>query len=560
MQNQWTKEVADQASCIDQRLVIASQLIGRSDIRQLAKALIELQDGKTQLSNIALSRKQMQLGEDIASLVGPVWTVQEKGHPPGLKLPLLAFSPYYLLHTAKNSTALNTMSFPRHHNEIVEYLHETLCHAFVGNVRLFRQVVGFTIDQMASFLCYARTNYPVLFLLVLSRETELACKLIKEMPADPEGQTQSAALRSRFFPQAKVDLGKVLELLRNLQRATQLIVAVGQMSGFNARKLKRIVADLENGKIQPGDEKFLQRINVTVAAVRKIVLLDIDRHNETSDASKAYKFERGQSDEQTLDCILCLTGQDRSYSAKVVKHCRGEAVLNLPTAPPPPQTSPIGSDVKPSRQPGRGGPRINDLANYYGFTRDELAMLLAIITYEEAGTKQMAARQTAFATAILAAAGYDPDEDTDIRDRVTNRLKLSDAAGFPSSGQMLHSVGFRLDSWKNLERDKTLWKTLATSSDSSNGYGEFFLQCRDYFYLLTHRVSFLKALERAAQVFCHMSHCVGLLSSDPIWIRLLQRAKLIAKPSPSESAPVFGPGPPTLQALVDLLDPIPKDD
>ena len=155
MQNRWIREMAKQSGCIDRRLTIGAMIVGRSDIRHLAKDLLDLQDGKIELSKITLSKKQVQIGKDIAKLVGPMWTAHEKGHPVGLKLPLLAFSPYYLLHNATGSTALNILNLPRRRNEIAAYLHETLCGAFIGNGKIFYQVLGFTIDQMADFLCHA---------------------------------------------------------------------------------------------------------------------------------------------------------------------------------------------------------------------------------------------------------------------------------------------------------------------------------------------------------------------------------------------------------------------
>ena len=353
-----------------------------------------------------------------------------------------------------------------------------------------------------------RAHHPVLFLLILSRETELALKLIKALPAEPDAQKQCAALCAKFFPQAKVDLADILGLLRNLQRAIPLIVAVDQMSGLNTKTLKRMVADLKGGHIAHADKKFHRRINVTVEALRKIALLDIDRHNKIENGSEAYKFERCKTDRETLDRYLCLTAEDTNYSARVEKHCHDEAVLNLPTAPPPSNAPPKRSNVKPTRQTGRGGSREANLANYYGFSRDELALLLAIITNNEAGTIQMTARQTAFAAAILAVAGHDPDAESDIRDRQTNRLKESEALAFPSSGQMLHGVGFSLESWKDPEHDKPLWKTLTKSNGGTDDYARFFLQCRDYFYILTHRVKVLRSLDRAARVFCYMAQCV----------------------------------------------------
>ncbi len=136
-----------------------------------------------------------------------------------------------------------------------------------------------------------------------------------------------------------------------------------------------------------------------------------------------------------------------------------------------------------------------------------------------AGRKFMPERLANFANALLEATGYEEHGEADRRGHHIVHADDVVRVTFGKPGDFGHAAGFAASTWQDLERDKSLWKLLVTSKESQNSYAQMFIEGRRYLFALTHEVQRLGKLDRAARIFCYLSHSMCLLSTDPIWIR-----------------------------------------
>ena len=130
---------------------------------------------------------------------------------------------------------------------------------------------------------------------------------------------------------------------------------------------------------------------------------------------------------------------------------------------------------------------------------------------------------------------------------------------FPDEGEFRHSCGFARSSWSDLEADAEQWRGLTEATNATNPddpYAELFLATRRYLHGFSYGVSRLSELDEAARLFCHLSHAMGPLALDPIWIRLFDRAKFIAginvknEAANSDRGAMFGHGPRNFEDLL----------
>ena len=135
---------------------------------------------------------------------------------------------------------------------------------------------------------------------------------------------------------------------------------------------------------------------------------------------------------------------------------------------------------------------------------------------------------------------------------------------FPKKAEFGHCTGFALSSWENLEHDKALWNLLVKSKFSFDPYARQFLEGRRYLMALTHEVKNLQQLNRSARIFCYLAQSTGLLSGDPIWIRLQERVRVMhqvtlkSKSFRNDRSQSFGAGPKTLGELIAKFEPVPS--
>jgi len=563
------------------RLRIARELQERRDIYDHAATLISLQDGDITAGDINLDLRDRALGRYMGSVMGNPEHPEDEKAPIGTKLPPYYPSPlYHLMQASLNHSPSCGEEFrptpylPKTVNELEVYLHEAMHGVFrndkfkdddifvvgriflaVGEKPRFEQATGVTIRSLAEFLFAIRKTHPALFLLFLSFEIE---EIHRTMPfLDYRGGRNAASeWRDKYFKKSKCSILAIIEIIRILRRGTAIIEALSVRLNFTVGQLRCVLARLRKG-VRVGDDKdTLMEVNLSVFALRKIGLVDIDRHDAIRRDPKRCAFYRRNSDKSTLRSMTCLGGPDTAYAADVLEDYINNAVMNLPDAGPPPQISSKNSMIDVSRIAGAGKIQNDQLCTFYGLTGKEVAILVAIEVGAVLGDRTSTRSVAELASVIVATlwTGVKGVWSDDV-----HRMKKTADHVFPAYGKFRHSCGFARSSWSELEGDAIQWRALTESSeakDPADPYAELFLATRRYMHGFSVGFARLENLAESARIFCHQSHSMGLLAQDPVWIRLVERARFIAGINIKNDAAnnnqraMFGSGPKCLDQMV----------
>ncbi|KZY58033.1 hypothetical protein A3736_03740 [Erythrobacter sp. HI0063] len=450
---------------------------------------------------------------------------------------------------------------PKTRREIAAYLHSTVADAFYGE-RLFRLVVGVDIDAIAAFLADIRGTHPAMFLLLLSEEIDLAIEKLPSLDYAKGTKSLSAQWRSDHFPELACSIASVFRILRTLRRGSAILKVLAARDPFRQSVMKRIAEDLNTARSSGCGREILRRANHTVYSLRKIAFDDLDYHMDWKGGHPgAFRFEKQSSDLRTLAAFSKFTGPDTEYVGTVVQDFIDQARLGLPIGGRPPIIWPSTSATAVNRIDLRGGLRKDELACFYGLDGRDIAVHVAKAVADLAGRKIMPDRLASFANVLLEATGY--CEPGEANRRVHHVIHADDVIrlAFGKSGDFGHGAGFAASTWQDLERDKFMWKLLVTAEWSRDSSARMFLEGRRYLYALTHEVHRLGKLERSTRIFCYLAHSMSLLSTDPIWIRIQERIRLLAgvtltgKQGKHARAGMVGPGPKTIGEMMALLDP-----
>lgn len=553
---------------IDRRLRIHDLDRARSDIQDYARQLVDWQDGKISLSSINLEPHQLARGRYIARTIGVPLLPAKETAPVGVKLPLLYFSPYYHIYQGKLARVESRHGhnpllphLPKTRREIAAYLHSTMADAFCDD-STFKRVIGSDVDAIAGFLAELRRTHPAIFLLLLSEEIERAIKIMPALDYVKGHKNFAAPWRNEYFAGLVCSIAAVFRGLRIIRRGCAILKVLAARDPFRLSAMKRMVSDLNAARSSEQGRELLSRANHTVYALRKIAFDDLDYHmGEQAEKQGAFRFEKQNSDLRTLAAFSRLAGSDTDYTSIVFRDVIDQARLGLPVAEQPPIHLPTASATAIGRIDVRGGLRRDELACFYGLDGRDVAVHVARAIAELAGRKIMADRLANFANLLLEATGFCDYGEANRRAQhvvyADDVVKLA----FGRRGDFGHSAGFAASTWQSLERDKTMWKLSATSKWSRDPTVRMFLEGRRYLFSLTHDVQRLGKLDRSARIFCYLAHSMSLLSTDPIWIRIQERVRLLAgvtltgKKGKHTRVQQIGPGPKSIGEMIALLDP-----
>ena len=555
------QELIEDATNIQRRLIAMDKMPGRSDIANRAADLMALQDGDKFLSELALTVSEKTLGRWIADTIGSPKSACDEPLPPGCKLPPLFFSPVYQFHLALAQPHALSQSvvqhLPRTANEIEEHLYRCTGGAFQYNT-LFEAVSGASISAIAAFLVSIRQSRPALFLLLLSEEVEEAIRLLPALQwRNAPGQV--AEWRAAFFGNTRCSIASIFHALRISRRIFRILQKLNANHDFDLAAIKHCGRQIATARRDPYMRLLLKRTNLTVFSLRKIGLMDLDRHRGPSLPQGAYRFGKASSDVRTLALFRCLDGPDTDYAEHTLKNFAKQLGLTLPVAGAPPEERPDPSDIDVTRVGGRGGTRYGPLANYYGLLPTDLVAHGVLRIDATCGANAKNAPLADFANALLLASGYQAKGEVWIRAEHIRRQAKLIASVFPARGQFGHASGFAETSWNDLEGDSRLWTYLAKETHSDDPLGKMFVQLREHLLGQTHDVKELDGIADAARVVCHLAQSTGLLTGDPVWLRLQERARAMLGVTLSGGVPTkdeikpFGEGPKTLAELIEVL-------
>lgn len=554
------RELIEDATNIQRRLIAMDKMLGRSDIANRAADLIAWQDGEKFLSELGLTVSEKALGRWIADTIGSLKSACDEPLPPGCKLPPLVFSPAYQFHLATNRSHSSRPVLdylPRTASEIEGHLHLWTGSAFQYNT-VFDAVSGVSMRAIAGFLASIRRSHPDLFLLLLSEEIEQALRIMPTLKW-PNAPGQVGEWRAAHFGEAKCSIASVFRALRITRRLHRILQKLIANHGFNLAGIKDCAEHLATARCDPEMRRLLKRTNLTVFSLRRIALMDIDHHDDPNFPQGVYRFYKAETDIRTLARYRCLDGPDTDYAQNALKDFPKQLELTLPVANGPPEEWPDPSDIDVTRVGGRGGTRYGPLANYYGLLPTDLAAHGALCVDEICGANAKPYQLAEFANALLFASGYQAKGEVWIRpEHIRRQAKLA-ASVFPARGEFGHATGFADTSWHDLESDSRLWTYLAKETRSDDPLGKMFLQLREYLFDKTHDVKHLERIDDAARIFCHLAQSAGLLSGDPVWLRLQERTRamlgvtLSGRARSKDKVKPFGDGPKTLAALIAVL-------
>lgn len=556
------QELIEDATNIQRRLIAMDKMPGRTDIANRAADLIAWQDGAKFLSELGLTISEKALGRWIADIIGEPGSASEEALPPGCKLPPLFFSPAYQFHLALNrpsSSALAGFSHvPRTVREIESHLHEWMGSAF-EHASAFENVSGVSIAAIAAFLASIRQSHPALFLLLLSEEVEHATRLVPALQW-PNAPGQVAHWRATYFEKSRCSIAAIFRAMRMVRRVLRILCQLNADTAFDLTMVKHCARNAPAVRFDPSMRALLKRANLTVPVLRKIVLMDNDRHGDTNPGDGDYRFYQAESDPRTLARLRCLDGPDSVYTGQVLDDFMRQMEATLPVAGSPREEWPVSSVIEVDRIGGRGGTRYGHLGNFYGLLPTDLAAHVAIGFDRTLEGRSSNAALSGFANALLVASGYGRDgEGEPIRvEHIRRQAKLA-AYVFPGKREFGHATGFADTSWQGLESDQGLWVHLVRERQSCDPIGLMFVQLREHLLRHTHDVKKLDRIDEAARIICHLAQCTGLLSGDPVWLRLQERTRamlgvtLSGKSRSRDKVKSFGDGPKTLAALIAIL-------
>ena len=549
-------DLAKDAINIDRRLRIRDRDRARADIRDYAQQLVDWQDGKVALSTIDLKPHHFARGRYIARTIGAPLVPGTETAPVGLKLPLLYFSPYYHFHQGKlvevesrHGPNSRLPHLPRTRREIAAYLHSTMANAFIED-RPFKRVIGADIDRIAGFLAEMRRTHPAIFLLLLSEELDLAIEIIPALDYAKGSTNIAVQWRCDHFPDLACSIAAVFRILRIVRRGCAILKALAARHSFRLSVMRRIVTDLNAARSSEQERELLRRANHTVYALRKIAFDDLDYHTgQQAGQQGTFRFGKQRTDLRTLAAFSGFTGPDAGYVATVMGNLIDQARLGQPVGERPPTIWPSSSATAINRIDTRGGLRRDELACFYGLDGWDVAVHVAKAVADLAGRKIMPDRLANFSNVVLEATEY--CDYGEANRRAHHVLHADDVIrlAFGKRGDLGHGAGFAASTWQKLERDKSMWKLLVASNWSRDPNARMFLEGRRYLYALTHDVQHLGKLERSTRIFCYLAHSMSLLSTDPIWIRIQERIRLLAgvtltgKQGKHARAGLIGPGP-----------------
>jgi len=554
------QELIEDAINIRRRLIAMEKMTEKSDIANRAADLIALQDGDRFLSEIQLSAGERSLGRWIADTIGVPKLACHEPMPPGCKLPPLIFTPAYQFHLALAQPHVSPPVFqhlPRTAKEIEEHLHQWTDSAFQYNT-VFDAVAGVSINAIAGFLASIRRSHPELFLMLLSENIEEALRIVPALKW-PKAPGQIAQWRATFFGNAKCSVISIFRALRITRRILRILQKLNADDGFNLAAIKYCGKHIATARCDPDMRLLLKRTSLTLFSLRKVVLMDIDRHKDPNLARGAYRFGKAASDTRTLALLRFLDGPDTDYVKVALGDFAKQLESTLPVAGSPPEEWPESSDIDVERIGGRGGTRYGLLANYNGLLPTDLAAhgALRVDATCEGNAEDVPLAE--FANALLVASGYNAKGEVWIRaEHIKRQAKLA-ASVFPARGQFGHTSGFAETSWDDLEGDSRLWTYLAKERHSDDPLGKMFLQLREHLLDQTHDVKKLDRIDDAARIVCHLAHSTGLLTGDPVWLRLQERTRAIlgvtlgGRTPTKDNIKPFGAGPKTLAELIATL-------
>lgn len=556
---------------IDRRLRIRDRIRERTDILDHAEKLIEWQNGTIPLSQIPLSKRDLAFGRYVSRTIGAPSKPEGEESPVGSKLPLLYFSPLYHLHAAKvgnaewqrgSNPALPHL--PKTHKEIEAYLHAMMSGAFRGQ-KEFRFVTGAKVEGIAPFLMALRRDDPTLFLLLLSEEIDLAVKRLAGLDYSGGRKGICANWRARYFPDIDCSIASIFRILRTIRRGCSILVELADQNDFTLSELKQLSIDIECGRPSKRQREHLGRILHSVIGLRKIACIDIDRHGRIG--PKELRFRRYGSDYRTYHNFERFLEVDSSHhvSARYVRSCVEDSVdqlrLPLPVADRPGIVWPQSSDIDIRRVDVRGGLHRDKLSNFYGLDDKGVATQIAHAVYELSGKPFRPQRLANFSNRLLEATDCCGSNGADLRDFHLKDAGPTGSVLFGKPGGFNNSAGFSEASWHDLEGDQAVWELLVTANWSKDQTGRMFLEGRRYLFSLTNEVKRLGKLEQSTRIFCYLAQCMSLFSTDPIWIRILERSRALhgltlrQKGTPLSLAGHIGAGPKTFGDLLMLLEP-----
>lgn len=560
------------------RLRIADKLPQRLDIHDHAATLIALQDGELNSADINLDMKERALGRYMGLVIGDPDYPEDEKAPVGSKLPPLYLSPLLHLERAQRQRGmplgnrpLPMLNLPKAVDELELYLHEAMCGVFrddklkvggpfgessttvaVVEKARFEKTTGVTIRSLAEFLFSIRTTHPSLFLLLLSFEIEEACRTMRCLKYEG-GRNEASVWREAYFKKAKCSILAIFEIIRILRRGTAIMDKLSADLRFTVSEIRKVAARLRKGVRMSADRAMLEKMAFSTYGLRKIVLNDIDRHDAVRGQTSTSQFRRHASDSRThISMVTCFAGRDTDYAADFANDFIGNTVMNLPSAGPPKAVAPKHSSIEVARVGGAGKNQNDQLGTFYGLTGRDVAILVAIEVGRVIG-KNTSIRSVAELASALVDVLWNGDKE--VRSDQVGPVKRKAPHVFPAKGCFRHSCGFDRTSWSDLDGDARHWRLIAAGRKAPDEYGELFLATRQYLQGFSYGVARLAKLDDAARIFCHLSHAMGPLSQDPVWIRLLDRAKFIAGinakniPVRNDRVKMFGPGPKSFEQL-----------
>lgn len=505
------REIENDCYYVNSRLAYCELDPNRMDIKKWSETYIRFQNGEIDRREIRdfdlQDEKLIAAAKNIPISRSHVIDIFcRDAMPAGGYFPFMEFSPLSLLAAEKaeyRNVLARRVRVPATETEIADFLHTST--GFTKNeCRLCRKGLGFDIKQMASFLAALRKAFPVLFFYILSREYALADKFKRSLKK-PECAKLNKIVKA-CLPNLRTDIITAACIIGQAQRLMQILMAL------------KPYYDVE--------------IDVQAALRGKLVATEVRRTEAFRKLRLSIQYSAFalREDFMVERCKLYRPAQPMSARAKEKAFVR-EMTSAFPTARPLAQPVPTATgnddeDFHVERVSGSGGHRIFSLARYFGHSPIDLAAFFFMAAVSAAKGKIIFNEVNLLAQMVLDAAKY-RREFSAMRSEDSQAWKSRFGLAFPKVGEFGHSASFDPKCWLARETDKERWHVLATSKGSLNHTANLAVKARDYLRSFSPHLVFRMQFDWGARMMCYLADCVGPYSSDPIWLRLRQRDRVL---------------------------------
>jgi hypothetical protein len=441
--------------------------------------------------------------------------------PPGSYFSYLSLSPLLCLSRIfrgdQRAGETNKLYF-KHEANVVNFLDETTYLRPRFNKRQ-RNAWSFDFAEIAAFLFRVRMHYPELFIMLISREYDLAERKYPWLLQSAVDNGNEIVVAS--FDNLKCTPATAMRIVGMAQRFREIVDAMRVFKNVTPAFLRDISSSEGNENIadhisdDPGVGRYLNALGTSVLGLHQTLMVDHSHPDRLPTGNPlsiiANRDFVGPYHDQAL------LGLEENAAKSFLGAIYTELTAKSPVARRPGNNGCGNDDVK--RISNNGGHGLRTLNTHYGHTLFPLGCRFGFDTSNAAGMNTRLGTIGALADDMLIEAklASKDSRDNSARIQATRLEKYKTQLTDQDFGSTTAMVNFEIQRWTDPTADAASWIGLAENTVAATPEQGYFLIVRRYLSSFFFEASRLREAELAAKVWAHLSHAVTSFSRDAIW-------------------------------------------